>query len=84
MEGALKASCGVLSLKGQSQPEILNRLQELIVEENMAGVRLLRLKSKPRYRMQRNQFLQTHPPAIRHLSLSLGKKWLDLCFGTVL
>lgn len=41
VEGALKPAYGVRSLKGQSQPEILYRIQELIVEENMSGARLL-------------------------------------------
>lgn len=69
VEDALKAACAVLNLKGQSQPEILSRIQKLVVEEYDWGatVYLLWLKSKPGDRMQRSQFLQTLPPAIRCL-----------------
>lgn len=43
-------------------------------------VYVLWLKSKSRDRVQRSQRLQAHPPAIRHLSLSLGMEGLDSRF----
>lgn len=81
VEDALKATCGVPSLKGQSAWNPIKNSEANCGRECDWGATgyWLQLKSKPGDRIQRSQVLQAYPSVIRHLWA-----WLDSHFRRVL